>query len=42
MYPVVGGFDAAADLTKRAAGIVTDLILGKDTAVDLVVEVRKC
>ena len=33
--PVVGGFDAAADLTKGAAGIVTDLILGKDTAADL-------
>ena len=33
--PVVGGLDAAADLTKGAAGIVTDLILGKDTAADL-------
>ena len=33
--PVVGGFDAAAYLTKGAAGIVTDLILGKDTAADL-------
>ncbi len=36
--PVVGGFDAAADLTKGAAGIVTDLILGKDTAADLCAE----
>ena len=38
VYPVVGGFDAAADLTKRAAGIVTDLILRKDTAADLCAE----
>ena len=38
VYPVIGGLDAAADLAKRAAGIVTDLILGKDTAADLCAE----
>ena len=35
MDAVVGDLDAAADLTESAAGIVTDLILGKDTASDL-------
>jgi len=38
VYPVIGGLDAAADLAERAAGIVTDLILGKDTAADLCAE----
>ena len=41
VYPVVGGFDAAADLTKCTAGIVTYLILRKDTAADLCTKGRQ-